>query len=243
MSPLCAWVLRWQCSTDYHGAFGMPDSREGYDAGVREMKRGGLMNARAGAIILCAALIAAAFWLGSCTSALIGAGTTVGVAAVQERSMGQALDDATILTLINQRLLEKSENLFLRVDVEVVEGRVLLTGNVKNPEDRITVARTAWQTKGVREVLNELEINDRSTLRDYAKDVWITAQLKFKLLGDKNVSAINYTVDTLNGVVYLFGIAQDKKELDRAASHARNIKGVVKVISHVVLKDDPKRAS
>ena len=201
------------------------------------------MSAWAGAIILCAALIAAAFGLGSCTYALVGAGTTVGVAAVQERSVGQALDDATILTLINQRLLEKSENLFLRVDVEVVEGRVLLTGNVKNPEDRITVARTAWQTKGVREVLNELEINDRSTLRDYAKDVWITAQLKFKLLGDKNVSAINYTVDTLNGVVFLFGIAQDKKELDRAASHARNIKGVVKVISHVVLKDDPKRAS
>ena len=98
-------------------------------------------------------------------------------------------------------------------------------------------------TKAVREVLNELEINDRSTLRDYAKDVWITAQLKFRLLGDKNVLAINYTVDTLNGVVFLFGIAQDKKELDRATSHARNIKGVVKVISHVVLKDAPKRAS
>jgi len=221
----------------------MPNRREGYDAGARKMKRDGLMNAWAGAILLCAALIAVAAGLGSCASAIVGAGTTVGVAAVQERSMGQALDDATILTLINQRLLEKSENLFIKVDVEVVEGRVLLTGNVRNPEDRIAVARTAWQTKGVREVLNELEINDRSTLRDYAKDVWITAQLKFKLLGDKNVLTINYTVDTLNGVVYLFGIAQDKKELDRATSHARNIKGVVKVISHVVLKDDPKRAS
>ena len=101
----------------------------------------------------------------------------------------------------------------------------------------------AWQAKGVREVLNELEINDQSSLRNYAKDVWITTQLKIKLLGDAEISGINYSVDTLNGVVYLFGIAQSQAELDRATGHARNISGVSKVVSHVILKDDPKRSS
>ena len=124
-----------------------------------------------------------------------------------------------------------------------MEGRVLLTGNVPRPQDRIDVARVVWQTKGVREVLNELEIKDRSTLGDYAKDVWITTQLQIKLMGDATIYNINYSVDTLNGVVYLFGIAQDEKELNRVTGHARTIKGVVKVISHVVFKDDPKRAS
>jgi osmotically-inducible protein OsmY len=187
--------------------------------------------------------VAIAGSLGGCTSALIGATTTAGVALAQERSVGQAMDDTTILATINHYLLKKSDSLFLKVDVEVVEGRVLLTGNVDNPEDRIAVARISWQARGVREVLNELEINDQSGPRDYAKDVWITTQLKVKLLGDGQISAINYSVDTLNGVVYLFGIAQSQKELDRATGHARNIKGVVKVVSHVILKDDPKRAS
>ena len=205
------------------------------------------MDRWAGKLYLYAALgvlgVAVAGGLGGCASALIGAAATAGVAVAQERSVGQAIDDTTILANINHDLLQKSDSLFIKVDVEVVEGRVLLTGNVDNPEDRIAVARISWQSRGVREVLNELEINDQSDLRDYAKDIWITTQLKVKLLGDGQISAINYSIDTLNGVVYLFGIAQSQKELDRATGHARIIKGVEKVVSHVILKGDPKRTS
>ena len=201
------------------------------------------MKTWAGKICLSMALAALAGSLGGCTSMVIGTGATFGLAAAQERSVGQAVDDVAILAEINHYLLQRSEILFARVDIEVIEGRVLLTGNVKKPEDRAEVTRMAWQAKGVREVLNELEINDQSTLRDYAKDVWITSQLKIKLLGDTDISAVNYSVDTLNGVVYLFGIAQSQEELDRATGHARNISGVAKVVSHVVLKDDPKRKS
>ncbi len=194
-------------------------------------------------LVLTALTAGAAAGLSGCASMVVGAGATAGVALAQERAVGQAVDDTAITVEINHQLLQKSEILFRDVDVEVVEGRVLLTGNVKNPEDRVAVARLAWQAKGVREVLNELEINDQSSLRDYAKDVWITTQLKVKFLGDAEMSAINYSIDTLNGVVYLFGIAQSQAELDRATGHARNIKGVTKVVSHVILKTDPKRNS
>lgn len=201
------------------------------------------MKAWARKLCLGVALAGLAGGLGGCASVVIGTGATVGVAAAQERSVGHAVDDAAILAEINHNLLQLSETLFVKVDVEVVEGRVLLTGNVNNPGDRVEVARMAWKAAGVREVLNELEIKDQSSLSDYAKDVWITTQLKIKLLGDSDISAINYSVDTLNGVVYLFGIAQSQQELDRATGHARNISGVSKVVSHVVLKDDPKRNS
>ena len=201
------------------------------------------MKAWAGKICLSMALAALAGGLGGCTSMVIGAGTTIGLAAAQERSVVKAVGDAAILAEINHYLLQRSEILFAKVGVEVMEGRVLLTGNVKKPEDRVEVARMAWQARGVREVLNELAINDQSTLRDYAKDVWITTQLKIKLLGNTDILAVNYSVDTLNGVVYLLGIAQSQEELDRATGHARNISGVAKVVSYVVLKDDPKRKS
>ncbi|MEQ9641579.1 MAG: BON domain-containing protein [Alphaproteobacteria bacterium] len=195
---------------------------------------------------LSSALLAAgglALALNGCTplGAVVGAGATVGVAAVQERSVGNAVDDATIQVQINHLLLQKSERLFTDVDLEVVEGRVLMTGSVPNIDDRVDAVRLAWQAEGVKEVLNELQVDDKSGLMSYAKDVWISTQMRGKLIGDGDIVDINYSVDTVNGVLYLMGIAQSQTELDRAVQHARTIRGVTQVVSHVQLKDDPRR--
>ena len=197
-------------------------------------------------IKLSSALLAAgglALALNACTplGAVVGAGATVGVAAVQERSVGNAVDDATIQVQINHLLLQKSERLFTDVDLEVVEGRVLMTGSVPSVDDRVDAVRIAWQAEGVKEVLNELQIDDKSGLMSYAKDVWISTQMRGKLIGDGDIVDINYSVDTVNGVLYLMGIAQSQTELDRAVQHARTIRGVTQVVSHVQLKDDPRR--
>ena len=186
------------------------------------------------------ALVASALVLGACQSLLVGGAAVVGVAAVQERSVGAALDDATIQLLINQKLLETDEVLFLRVGIEVVEKRVLLTGSVNIPDDRVKAVRAAWQVDGVREVLNEIQIAERDTL-SYLNDARITAQLRFQMLTDAEVADVNYSVDTVNGTVYLMGIAVDQAELDRVSDYARAISGVENVISHVRLSDDPRR--
>ncbi len=99
--------------------------------------------------------------------------------------------------------------------------------------------RLAWQAEGVKEVINEIQVTDRGGLVDYARDTWISAQLTTKLLLDKAIKAINYNVETVNGVVYMIGIAQDQAELERATNHARTIPNVAKVVSHVRLKSAP----
>jgi osmotically-inducible protein OsmY len=192
-----------------------------------------------------AALLAAILALPACdpTQVAAGAGATVLVAAAQERDIGDAVDDKTIQLSLNARLLEKDAELFARVESEVVEGRVLLTGNVPRPEHRIEAARLIWQVPGVREVLNEIAINDRSGVVDYFKDSWITTQLIAKLLTDSEIFEINYSVETVNGIVYLMGIAQSPAEIERVTNHARGLAGVRRVISHVHTKDDPKRKS
>ena len=186
------------------------------------------------------ALVASALVLGACQSLLLGGAAVVGVAAVQERSVGAALDDATIQLLINQKLLETDEVLFLRVGIEVLEKRVLLTGSVNTPDERVEAVRAAWQVDGVREVLNEIQIAERDAL-SYLNDARITAQLRFQMLTDAEVADVNYSVDTVNGTVYLMGIAVDQAELDRVTDYARAISGVENVISHVRLSDDPRR--
>lgn len=172
---------------------------------------------------------------------VIGAGATAGVAVAQERSVGDAIDDTTIELKISEALLKDSEKLFRKVDVEVLEGRVLLTGSVTVADDRVKTARIAWKVDGVREVLNELQVTNRGSIVDYLKDAKITTQLRLQLLRDREISDINFTVETVNGVVYLLGLAQSQEELDKLTNHARNIQGVVKVINHVRLKTDPRR--
>lgn len=181
--------------------------------------------------------------LSGCGSAVIGAAATVGVHAAQDRSLGDAVDDAGILLEINQQMLQSSEVLFRKVDVDVVEGRVLLTGSVPSPDERIAASRIAWQAKGVQEVLNELQVQDTSSLSDYARDTWIATQLRGAILGDQRIFDINYNIDVVNGVVYLFGIARTDEELDALVSHARTIKGVKKVVSHVSVRPPAKPAS
>jgi osmotically-inducible protein OsmY len=193
------------------------------------------------AMLLVAGLMVLAAPLGGCGSAMVGAGATAGLAAAQERSLGDAIDDTAIHAQVVHNLLQRSETLFTRVGAEVVEGRVLLTGIVPTPEDRVEAVRLTWQVEGVREVLNEIEVGNRSSLKDMARDTWITTQLRTKMLRDAEVFDINYSLETINGVVYVMGIARTQKELDRVTDHARNISGVKKVVSHVVLKDDPRR--
>ncbi len=180
---------------------------------------------------------------GCVAAAVLGTGATVGVTAAQERSVGNAVDDAGAEIAINTGLLQKDPKLFRKVGVEVVEGRALLTGSVAEPDDRVEAARVAWGASGIREVINEIQVDDSSGLLSATKDTWITTQLRAKMLGDGGVNDINYNVETVNGVIYLLGIAQNQQELEAVTNHARTISGVQKVISHVRLKDDPRRNS
>lgn len=194
-------------------------------------------------LIVSTALVVGALGLSGCGGVLVGGAATVGVAAAQERSVGAAVDDASIEFRIKDNFLQKSDRLFTRVSVDSVEGRVLLSGSVDSPDDRVEVARLTWQVDGVKEVFNEVEVRDRAGLVDYFRDVRIANELRLRLLGDKDISAINYSIESVNGVVYVMGIAQSQAELEKVTAHASNIKGVVRVVSYAVQKDDPRRTS
>jgi len=122
-----------------------------------------------------------------------------------------------------------------RLDVTVRDGRALLTGRAATADERVEAVRLAWQVNGVKEVINEVEIGDESSLSDKATDAWITAQLRAKLLTDSDVTSGNYTIETINQTVHLMGRARSQVELDRVRDYARNIARVRQVVSHVVV--------
>lgn len=194
-----------------------------------------------GAIAALLALAAGSLALSGCAEIIVGTAATTGIAIAEERSVGAAVDDLTIRAELNHLFFQKDIDLYQNVSFSVFEGRVLIKGSVPTPEDRIEALRLAWQAAGVREVINELQVTDEGGLLDYARDTWISAQLKGRLLIDGDVLSVNYSVETVNGTVYLLGIAQDEAELVRVIEHARGIEDVKQVVSHVVVKDDPRR--
>jgi osmotically-inducible protein OsmY len=193
---------------------------------------------RIGPAIGLIAILAAAPFLPACGPTLVvGAGASVGNAAMQERGFKKTMADTGTETKISANLLSHSADLFTGVSVEVYEGRVLLTGAVEKPADRIEAVKIAWQADGVTEVINEIQARDDSDLLDAARDRWITTKLGTLITFDKKIKGVNYSIETVNGKVYLIGIAQSQAELDRVINHARSIGYVRRVITHVRLKD------
>jgi len=180
--------------------------------------------------------------LNGCVGAAVGAGAAVGVAAAEERGAKNAANDKSIQLLIDDQYVKHYQYLIRKVTVTVYEGRVMLTGVVGTEFSRDEATRLAWAASDrVNEVINELQVNANDSLLDSASDTWISSQLRFKLATDEKIVDINYSIDTVNGIVYLIGLAQNDEELTGVTDYARTIKGVKKVVSHVWLKTDPRR--
>ncbi|MAF49204.1 MAG: BON domain-containing protein [Rhodospirillaceae bacterium] len=172
-------------------------------------------------------------------AAAVGGGAAVGVAAVQERGIKTRVSDLKIETMILKEFLVTEIKSLAVIDVEVYEGRVLLTGTTTKTKLADQAVALSWKADGVKEVINEIQLSKSSTVANYAKDTWITTQLTTKLTLDEDVLSINYAIETVNGTVYLIGIAQDKKELGRVIAHAGNVQYVRNVVNHVRIKDPP----
>lgn len=182
------------------------------------------------------ALLAGAAVLSGCVPLVAGAGGAAMVGAAQERGLEQAVDDNEIAFEINRKLLAKDSSLYRGVSTQVRKGRVLLTGTVPKAEDRVAVTRIVWSIGGVKEVINELNVGESGSFAQSMSDTSISTKLRTRLLGDKNVSSINYSIETVRGTVYLMGTALSQAELDRVIAHARDISGVRNVVSYVEVK-------
>jgi len=169
------------------------------------------------------------------------AAVNVTTSSVKEKGIKEAISDGMIDAAINKEFLNHDVNMFLNVEIEVVEGRVLLTGSVKKPKHRMDAIKLAWKALGVREVINEIDVTQKGGVKQYLIDLKIKTQIRYSVISDKEVSSINYNFESVNGNLYIIGIAENKKELKKVVNHANNIKGVLKVVSHVIMKDDPRR--
>ena len=188
-------------------------------------------------VLLVFALLFAMLSHYSCSPVGILGGASAGtmVVAEGERSMGSVVDDATIKVNVATKFLSSPDNLFIDVDTSVIEGRVLLTGLVDNQEIRIDAVRRVWEVEGVKEVVNEIDVGNRESLKEYANDLWITTQSKALAIKTIGLRGLSYNFETIKGRVYVIGITSKPDQLDSVINVVKTIKGVKEIVNYVII--------
>ena len=178
-------------------------------------------------------------FLSSCSSAgRFGAGVDI---TFDPRTIGMQIDDTIMQKNLSARLALADKKYFISVQSEVLDGRIFLSGKVEEPEEKIKITKMAWETKGARSVKNTITIKGESNFKGTAKDILITSQLRTALIFNKKTKARNYTLETVNKNIYIFGIAMNEEEKKEVINEANKIYDVEEVIPSIYLATELSR--
>ena len=172
---------------------------------------------------------------GVSSKGIFGTGVSV---ALDPRSLGTQIDDSIMQKNLSARILLLDKKYFLSVKSKVLDGRIFLTGKVDDPEEKLKITKLAWETEGARSVRNDIKIKEEFDLKQSAKDVLITSQLRTALILNKEIKATNYQIDTYKKKIYVYGIALTSDEKELVVKEAKEILDVEDVIASILIVDD-----
>ena len=176
--------------------------------------------------------------VGTSTVGVFGSGVSI---AFDPRTLGTQIDDSIMQKNLAARLALLDKKYLISISVKVIDGRIFLTGKVNEPEEKLKITKSAWETDGVRSVKNNIAIKDNFSFKIAAKDMLITSQLKTAMIFNKNISAANFNIDTINKKIYVYGIAKDENERKEVIQEAKQVLDVEHVIPSILLISDLSR--
>ena len=185
-------------------------------------------------------LLLSSFSLTSCIETAVGLGTAAVAASTTEKGFSTSVSDSVIEAKLTDKFIQRNASLASGITKSVSDGAVLMTGKVETQEQKILATRLAWEINGVKEVVNEIQVVSGKSLKTTAKDLAASAQLRAALIGDQEISSLNYSIDVVNGIVYLSGVAADEKERERVIAHAQALRFARQVVNYIILSTDKR---
>tara|TARA_B100001121_G_C18446793_1_gene506514 strand:- start:119 stop:712 length:594 start_codon:yes stop_codon:yes gene_type:complete len=173
--------------------------------------------------------------VGYSSTGVLGTGVSI---ATDPRTIGTQIDDSIMQKNISAKIISLNTNYILSVKSKVLDGRVFITGKVDTVDDKLKITKLAWEVKGTRSVKNDLKIKEKFDLKQAAKDLLITSQLRTAMLSNKKIKSSNYNIDTHKKTIYIYGISKDKEERSEVINEAKQILDVKDVITSIFLVED-----
>ena len=161
-------------------------------------------------------------------------------AASKEKGLGTSINDNLIKTKISNLIYKYSKVLIADTKVFVNNGSVLFTGKLNNPEDKIEFTKLAWKIRGVKEVNNEIQVIDKSSIKNIARDIASLGEIRARLMSDKSINSINFSIDVVNDKAYISGVATNELEVNLVKSHASSARFIKEVYNYIILNKDTR---
>ena len=170
--------------------------------------------------------------------------STVGMvslgAASKEKGLGTSINDNLIKTKISNLIFKFNKELIADTKIFVNSGSVLFTGKVKNPNDKIEFTKLAWTIRGVKEVNNEIQITDTTSIKNIARDIASLGEIRARIMSDKSINSINFSIDVVNDKAYISGVASNEFEMNLVKNHASSARFIKEVYNYIILNKDTR---
>ena len=176
--------------------------------------------------------------VGSSTSGVFGTGVSI---ALDPRTLGTQIDDSIMQKNLQARLALTEKKYIIKISVKVLDGRIFLRGKVDTAEEKLKITKMSWEIKGTRSVKNNIAIKQKFSFKNIVLDALITSQLRVALILNKNVSAANFNIDTINQKTYVFGIAHSENEKKEIIQEAKQIVDLKELVTSILMTSDLSR--
>jgi len=181
-----------------------------------------------------------ALFLQSCAQIVGTVGMVSLGAASKEKGFGTSINDQLIKTKISNLIYKYNKNLIADTKIFVNSGSVLFTGKLNFPNDKIEFTKLAWNIRGVKEVNNEIQITDISSIKNVARDIASLGEIRARLISDKSINSINFSIDVVNDIAYISGVAADQAEMNLVKNHASSARFIKEVYNYIILNKDTR---
>jgi osmotically-inducible protein OsmY len=155
--------------------------------------------------------------------------------ATDTRPIGQQIDDKKNENILQRKLSDKNVFNGCNITVNIYYGTVLLTGQIKTPNQKDEAEDMAKTTIGINKIYNYLAVGNSLTLASVSNDTMITTKVITKLVNTPKVDSNKIKIVTSNKVVYVMGMIshKDAEQISKIVADIPDVSKVVILFSYL----------
>ena len=179
--------------------------------------------------------------LQSCAAPIIGGvGAIAFSSSAQEKGLGTSISDKVIYVKLRNVIYDWDPSVSEKISISVNNGSILITGTLNKIEKRIELTKIIWKINGVKEVNNEVQISETNNLKNIAKDLASLGEIKARLMASKQLNSLNFSIDVVNNIAYISGIASSEEEISLVTQIAQEARFIKEVQNFVKVNKDKR---
>ena len=179
--------------------------------------------------------------LQSCAAPIIGGvGAIAFSSSAQEKGLGTSINDKVIYVKLRNAIYDWNPSVSKNLSLSVDNGSILVTGKLKNIDTKIQLTKVIWEINGVKEVNNKVQISETNNFKNIAKDLASLGEIKARLMASKKLNSLNYSIDVVNNIAYISGIASSEEEISIVTQIVQEARFIKEVQNFVKVNKDKR---